>query len=497
MANPNKTQAEFDAFFNRFVHALRKVRRIQEVLDEFQSGETFVIEHGDAAGIFEHGSWSLSGVRLGTNTDSRGRLYVRVTDETPGAGQATVDLYKATGGGASDKVASGSGSDNGTVTLSEANSSGISGTVKIGTVSASDLTDDIRLQCRVGYPQMDAHVFDGTDAMDGLLRNQHANANADVVDALRGAISTLLSLMRTREFIEWMGDFLTVGSTTLLSTTLNDNDGVLTLSAEGLIEELRDAMGDNTTPQSVAQTVVSAGSPSYDASNVGQGTLTVGAIQPNIPDGTLSLVCVDETVGSEAFSVTMKPSDTFEQTVTGRRRLVVGFGWTDPDIPVSLVLNRTYDKNGTDATNSLVTATPTSVEGIDADNSDDGVLYGQLVANGSNWDVEFYSDSGRTKLVAKATAVASGAAFTATSQNRSGLSITWQLGGAESASTFELDVNPFKLRDKITVSITRTTVGELQDEIRRRIGWYLEQSATPTVTDDVVVRGGKANEEML
>lgn len=81
-------------------------------------------------------SWVLAGVRPGVNTSDAGIIYVTLTDESPGAGQATINLYSDAAKTA--LVATGSGNDSTTVTLSESNDSGLSGTVALAAPSASD-----------------------------------------------------------------------------------------------------------------------------------------------------------------------------------------------------------------------------------------------------------------------------------------------------------------------------------------------------------------------
>lgn len=82
-------------------------------------------------------AWVLTGIDIATHTDA-GKVYVRIT----GAGPYTVNLYKASGGGTLDKIATGAGAAGGAVVLAEANSSGVSGSVTLGnpvTPEADDL----------------------------------------------------------------------------------------------------------------------------------------------------------------------------------------------------------------------------------------------------------------------------------------------------------------------------------------------------------------------
>ena len=95
-----------------------------------------LVESGDTAAVLT--TWSLTGVRPGFNTDAGNRIYVKLEDETPGAGQARVSLYSDSARTA--LVAQGSAADSSTITLAEQNSSGLSGTVALAAPSASNLT---------------------------------------------------------------------------------------------------------------------------------------------------------------------------------------------------------------------------------------------------------------------------------------------------------------------------------------------------------------------
>lgn len=498
MPNPARSQGEFDAFFDRFLHPMRKAGAIKELLDRFRSTDVVVVEHGD---VDENTSdWSLSGVQPGVNTDALGRLFVRLVAD---GGDWDVNLYKATGGGSGDLVASADAvADGATATLSEANGSGISGTVLLSG-SVSGVADDIhRLHCLVGYPAHDRAVHDDSDDRDGVLRQLHGEANARIVGLLAQAEAVAAGVARNPAFVEWVSSFVKGDDRSALSKGTNVDDDQVTLSVTGAVEDLREAMDDNTTPQDVDDTTVAAGSPSYDAGNTGAGTLAVGAIKPNVPPGLLILTCINETP-PERFRVTLKPDDPFERALVGANDLVVGKAWIDPDIPVSLTLSRTYDKNSTDGTNVQVAASGASIQGLSLTNSDDGVLYGKVVANGSNFNFEFYKSSGLAAgdLVAKATNIATGAAFTATQQNRSGLSISWTAGSAPTnGGTFQLDANPFKVgppADKISVVLTRSATGQVQEAMRRYFGWYLEQSGSTTISDNVLRRNRKVGEETI
>jgi hypothetical protein len=94
-----------------------------------------VTETGDSAGDLS--AWVLNGVRPGFNTDSLNRIYAKLEDETPSAGQARVSLYSDAA--RTQLAAQGSAANGNTVTLAEQNQSGLSGTVALAAPAASNL----------------------------------------------------------------------------------------------------------------------------------------------------------------------------------------------------------------------------------------------------------------------------------------------------------------------------------------------------------------------
>ena len=83
---------------------------------------TFPVEANDNGNQLS--LWNLPGLDLGTNTDAAGKLYVELTDS---GGQRTVELFSDSS--KSSLVARGTLTGNGTVPLSDRNSSGLAGSV--------------------------------------------------------------------------------------------------------------------------------------------------------------------------------------------------------------------------------------------------------------------------------------------------------------------------------------------------------------------------------
>lgn len=86
----------------------------------------------------------LNGVRPHLNTDATWKMYVSVTDGGGGTGH-TIQVYRDSGKAAGDLVCSGTGDDSQAITLNEANSSGLTGTMTFGTISGNDTDIEITI----------------------------------------------------------------------------------------------------------------------------------------------------------------------------------------------------------------------------------------------------------------------------------------------------------------------------------------------------------------
>ena len=93
-----------------------------------------ILETGETAGVLS--ALALTGVRPGFNTSADFKLYATLTDETPSANRARLSLYSDAARSA--LVAQGDAANGGSATLAEQNSSGLSGTVALGTAMATN-----------------------------------------------------------------------------------------------------------------------------------------------------------------------------------------------------------------------------------------------------------------------------------------------------------------------------------------------------------------------
>lgn len=506
MSNPVQSQDTFDALFERLALILGPGEMLEPLEELFSRAVVKIIEHDPKENTT---GWTLTGVVPGVNTDANGKLYVRFVAD---GGDWDVSVYKATGAGGGDLVASANAVADGAVaTLAADNSSGISGSVTLDATVTADATDTHILECFIDWPTYSRSILDGSQAEDTEIKKALDTAYTSVASSIRAARQALASVLNAAAVRSLIARITKTEATqAFLTKGVSVDEGLVTLDVSGAAEDLRDAMQDNTTEQKVAVTTLTAGSVTADSGNAGLGTLTVGAISPNMVPCKVIATCVDEGMPDEEFEITALSSDG-KTSLKGRSRLRVGREWNDPDLGVSLTLSRTYDKNSTDGTNVQVAAVSfiTGVTGITADNSDDGTLYGKSVANGGTWNFEFYKASGLTAadLVAKATAIAADGLFTATPSNQSGLQVGWKAGSTPTnGGTWQLDVNPFKKKrvgqggDRFEFDISRSAKGAWQEAARkqfdRRIvappatttGWYFHQGSGPTIPDSTLKR---------
>lgn len=515
MPNPALSQAEFDEIFDRILEPLNAYLALREMWRRFV--ETKVrIDEIDGNGNGFTSSWTFTSFNV-KSLVAGGLLYVRIEDETPGAGQARVSLYRDTGAGSGDLVSQGSGNDSTTITLTEQNSSGIAATVAIGAVSADEANDKHYLAVFPDYPRRAREIFDGTESQDVGPENMLSDWLADqglIASQLLAAMDVCTARAEAilRDYVSDKIQVSDVQSIFLAATTVDSSSGAVTVTKSGLIEELRLVMGENTTAQGVLQKVPTAGSVSADSTNRGKLSFGTITLSPNARPGLVSLKATKggtSNFGSEEVTATLKPNDNGgpamnDRVLTARRRLRPGAVFRAPELGIeSVTATRDVDKSGD--TNPDFDSADIAVTGESPDNTDGGKLYGRLSGSSGNWTVSFYSDSGvnAEDLVAQATGIADGGSFTAAQQNSSGLTVTGDLDASPSGGvtvTFDLngleaDSNDGNVPDRWSFSISdpsplaegiQDTVGEIwgpSAELR-------EVASSETIPDGRLTRGG-------
>lgn len=496
MSNLAKGQTAWSKLFREFGLPLGVDKQLCDVERKFSAarGRIQVVEQNDTAASTS--AWALSGVVIGTNTDEDGLIYVRITDESPGAGQATVNLYKTTGGGGGDKVATGSAANGAVVTLTASNSSGLTGTVTLGTVGASESDDKHRLLVLPDWTVRARSVFDLSESEHAALLREWGNMCQKIegdIRTARGRVSAFVStLMGTR-----IATFNRSGETTAISRdTVNDENAIETVFT-GLLEIMRDNMADETSPaaQTILKRTVTAGSASFDSSNQGLGALSTPTMAEWAGDGLITLTCVDGTIGAEQFRLTQRLDVTGESREADNY-LTVKRAFADPKLGITATtLTRTHTFTG--STNDIsTTSSDWTFNGESSANTNDGILYLKVTGSTGAWVVSAYTSTTYDTSV-RVWAATAGAAAATVAFSGSGMTGTLKIGTAPTTgNTATVNLNPFRTNgtngvpDKITVDVTVTRLGEFQERLTDLFGYKLNSAASSETIDDSYVTAG-------
>lgn len=504
MANLAKTQAAWTKFFTELGLLGCLVKVILDFKRRFSltRARTQLVEFGDNAAAAS--AWTLSGVVIGTNTSRAGKIFIRRTDESPGANQVTFDLYKATGGGGGDKVATGSGNNGATITLSASNSSGLTGTVVAGTVTASDTTDTHYLYVVQDFVVRLRTVLDGSEPEHGRLDKRVRDALVAIESAAEDAFSAATSLIL--DFLALRGKtFAQSGTTTAIAADTSEDEGSIATVYTGVLESVRDAMEDDGTAgeQEVVKNAVTAASVSFDASNTGEFTMATPTMEEWARPGRLTCTCVSDSI-PERFSVCLSVSgqDDPAETREASNELTVGRPFTDPKLGIrSALLLRALEITDPDSgANFNTTASNWSVSGESQENTDDGVIYLKVVASGGSWIVYGYSSSTRSSdtMVFETAAAAAGASTSIVATNGSGLSGTVKVGSAPTNNdTGSLDLHFAKVQngagvpDSFSSVVTVASRGEFQELVALLFDYALnsDTSGGETISDELLTAG--------
>lgn len=465
MADLGYTQAQWTALLGlRFVFAvLSPLRLLDEFEDRFRRSREQVRIDLSTATYFDSsvGDLTVSGAIPGVNCQPDGTFYVRFTGNS---GARVVSLYSATG--ASGLVAQGSAADGAVATLAAQNSSGVTGTWPIPSSSGNTTADELTVQAVRDYPGIVRSVYDGSSPHaddDPYAADVMTDAYTAVANTIASAkIAFLSRLVRafltdgTKNPIALGNAFTTTSWAAFLIEIAKETDGAVTRPRTGWIPSaLRAGMDDETTggAQSVVKIAPTGAAGVFDSDNVGLGSVASHTPDESCPEARFDFYCArgaeNGNIGNEGFraQITYLRAGDEQIPTPVDRLLTVKQPWKGPLGFGSITLARTLSKTNDGSNNNFVAATSATVTGETNDNTDSGDLHINLEdAGGGNWNVYFYKSSAMASsdLVSQALAVASGAAFTTSPQNN-GPTITWQLGGTESAvSNIVLELNPFR-----------------------------------------------------
>lgn len=511
----SKTQAEWDRLLGRELGSmiLAPMREARESYDKFTRERTQIQPLTQLAYV---ASLTLSGVDGGNNTSKAGELWIRIAAN---GGNWDVHIYKAAG--ASGEVASVTNvAASGTAALVAQNSSGLSGSLTMAGSVAAVANDLYKVLVVVDYPARLPKVWTQEDAIEEdklsreiatALYSELAALDLAKIDACRKAITRFMLRSPSPpgsngpNLLARGNVFNRVNETSLSAeTATTDGSGNVTRRRSGIFPIMAKNMEDETDggEQDVVRRVVAASAGVFDSTNDGLGTVASTTPTEKCPIGEWRYECEQGAdtgqLGSESFRWNFVATDGSGISLSGSG-LRVERDYTPPRGMSTLRLRRTYTKTGDGSNLNLAAVTTGLFSGETNANTDSGVLYWKIVANGSNWDVEFYKDSSRTSLVAKATNVATGAALQATAQNASGLTVTWTVGSAPVASTTgTVDCNAFYTKNannvpdkfRVTTSITGTP-GLYQTILAEELDAMLnsDASGSETIPDDWVKQG--------
>lgn len=479
MADLKKTQVEWKDLFRAWMQYLRPLRILVDLRRRFQEARIRAFEQFDDQTFLSN--WNLTGVERGINSTEDGQLFVKLDDETPGAAQAQVGLYKDSALGAPDLVAEGDAADNGTITLVEQNNSGVSGTVDIGVVTASLTNIILFIDIDEGVKAIS--VF-GTDTVGLSVRQKFLTQLSTTVSSLTTIISTLKTDIENNFVRTRISGFLSSTTSSIIGgAEAADVNGDIQVTFSGLLEELSDAMGDETVAptQFIKPNVVTTQTPEFDPDNVGLGAFSVLSTRQNASTGRVIFKCSagKATTLSETFTVTMKLDNGI--TLLAGVALTIKLEWESVTLGVRGKLTRTITTTGV----SSVTLGAIIVNGETLTNTDVGDIFTEVTSPdaGATINVEWFSNAAKTNKVATGTRAGVGV-VTMNEFGGSGLSGSVDV---TSYTADDLDIviklNPFALDEEFHFDMANDEAGLIQTLIKTVWNFSLPSSGSPTLVD--------------
>lgn len=237
---------------------------------------------------------------------------------------------------------------------------------------------------------------------------------------------------------------------------------MITYEDAGILRDLIDAMNDETVaaPQTVETPTIGSAVESADAGNTGTGTVGTPTWFEYAENCIITLECVTETIGSEAFGVKARRKDD-GTLISAQNNLTIKKVYLSTDIGISgMTLTRTIVDSGAQA----AALASWVLNGETSTNTNDGRLYGRIKDTGPGtrkvwlWSSESdrdADDTAATTLVLYGELLGDGV-MTLSAQNSSGLSgtvtVTYAIDGV-----FDVNMQVFKEEDKIYLDFTRTS----------------------------------------
>jgi len=470
--------AKWKEFFEKIGIPASLWFKVKELRDQVRDAEIRVDEYDDVNDQLS--AWKLSGVDYGSNTDDDGKIYVKLTDTS---GTRKVELFSDSG--QTSKVAEGSRSGDGSITLSEANSSGLSGSVTV-TYSADD--SNIYLKPRVGLFKQIQDMSEDDDADSELKRSFYTTFNRLISDLERN-MSRIESLL-DGAVMTWVGEKTKCHSTSVGGPDVTQTGGTVSVDFTDILGWLKDCMEDESSAQSLKKGSPSASAVTADADNSGKGTISNITLYDGARSARITFRCIDETIGSEYFEVTARYDEDGSQE-SAEYYAYVKSDFASPTLGIKTAkVTRTITDSGAESDHF----SDWSISGETSSNTDAGKIYCKYTA--STKLLELFSKDSRDAdyLVANGTwDGVDGSTVTLAEQNASGMSGSVkvsQVSGADPADTSDLEVNlnVFSKEDVFFFDITEGTA-KGQELFWRLWDMTLPSADSPTIPDGIFNRG--------
>ena len=380
--------------------------------------------------------------------------------------------------------------------MAEQNASGLTGTVRLGPVIATSVSN-IELALDIDMYLQANRAFQ-LDALGQQELSAFFNTIGSTANDIANQISSVKSAVESNFIVFRMAEFLKSTTTSVYSTVEStDANGNATTTPSGLLAEFNDAMRDETTAgaQSITRSIASIGAADFDTNNEGSGAFTTSTVSwygitglpgwENCVAGRTTFTCTSgkETTLEEVFDVTTKL--TLGATITSANNLTIKKLWASQATGFQGTLTRTLtDVDASAQVDSYV------ITGESLTNTDAGVIYQNLTSPdaGVTLVLDWYSDAARTARVATGTRSGNGV-ITMAADNESGLSGSANCTYTADDITMQVLLNPFAKDDSFFIDTTNNNAGKIQELMRKTWNFPLRSSAAPTLTDGFIEEG--------
>lgn len=288
-----------DAVWKRFNrengYYLRILRTLEETARRFELEREQLINIDDFNGNFTtpFSANVMTGWKYGVNCTEAGFVFVRTVAN---GGDWDIHLYKAAGGGGGNEIASSTAvADGATATMTEVNSSGVSGALRLSAAVVGEIDDVHRIQVLLDWRSELKTLFPS----DGTTNDDVDSHDSAVAMLNRIASQIRATLVTARAGLSaWAFDrgtnFLQSGDTTLWNEGRDNDGGAVTRPVTGMISTMSRSWEKNTTgsEQDIIERVVTGAAASFDSGNAGTGVIASHSPDERTPaPATIRIKC--------------------------------------------------------------------------------------------------------------------------------------------------------------------------------------------------------------